>query len=217
MIKVGQTSTSSNSVEVAVDQVTSRCSTFQFATFSASASAVGEDAAAAVEKKKAPQPQQPVVETTWNSLVVGEIVELHAHPQADRLNVCAVNVGDAENLLQIICGAPNVCQGARVPVAKVGTRLAIKEPETGELNKLKIKKSKLRGEVSQGMICSEAELGLTDESDGILIFDDDAEVGELVHEYGTIASRLMARGITVPTPQPKVTAAPVQLESTQQE
>jgi tRNA-binding EMAP/Myf-like protein len=93
---------------------------------------VGEDAAAVTEKKiKAPQ--QPVVETTWNTLVVGEIVDFHAHPQADRLNVCAVNVGDKDNLLQIICGAPNVRQGARVPVAKVGTRLAIKEPETGEL------------------------------------------------------------------------------------
>ncbi|KAG6590949.1 phenylalanyl-trna synthetase subunit beta [Phytophthora cinnamomi] len=184
-----------------------------FAAFSASASAAGDEAAAAVtEKKKAPQQQQPVVETTWNTLVVGEIVDFHPHPQADRLNVCAVDVGDKENLLQIICGAPNVRQGARVPVAKVGTRLAIKEPETGELKKLKIKKSKLRGEVSQGMICSEAELGLTDASDGILIFDDDAAVGSLVSEHGTIASRLKARGITVPAPQPKVTAEPTQQE-----
>ncbi|GMF19262.1 unnamed protein product [Phytophthora lilii] len=218
-----------------------------FAAFSSSADAVGEQVAAIAEKKKVPQQQQPVVETTWNTLVVGEIVDFHAHPQADRLNVCAVDVGDKDNLLQIICGALNVRQGARVPVAKVGTRLAIKEPETGELyvwaadalvnnvlvlggctynccaclspsrKKLKIKKSKLRGEVSQGMICSEAELGLTDESDGILIFDDDAEVGGLVVEHGTIASRLKARGITVPAPQPKVTAAPVEVEPTPQE
>lgn len=105
----------------------------QLAAFSDSASsAVQEEAAVAEKKKKAPQ-QQPVVETTWNTLVVGEIVEFHPHPQADRLNICAVNVGDKENLLQIICGASNVRQGARVPVAKVGTRLAIKEPETGEL------------------------------------------------------------------------------------
>ncbi|KAE9007562.1 hypothetical protein PR003_g17736 [Phytophthora rubi] len=185
----------------------------QFAAFSESTSS---EVAAATEKKKTPQQQQPVVETTWNTLVVGEIVDFHPHPQADRLNVCAVDIGDKENLLQIICGAPNVRQGARVPVAKVGTRLAIKEPETGELKKLKIKKSKLRGEVSQGMICSEAELGLSDESDGILIFDDDAEVGGLVFEHGTIASRLKARGINVPTPQPKVTAAPLESESTQQ-
>ncbi|RLN46292.1 hypothetical protein BBJ29_003779 [Phytophthora kernoviae] len=124
----------------------------------------------------------------------------------NRLNVCSVDIGDKENLLQIICGAPNVRQGARVPVAKVGTRLAIKETESGELKRLKIKKSKLRGEVSQGMICSEAELGLADESDGILIFEDDAAVGSLVLEHGTIAGRLQARGITVPTPQPKVIA-----------
>ncbi|KAF1784209.1 Nucleic acid-binding, OB-fold [Phytophthora cactorum] len=155
-------------------------------------------------------------ETTWNTLVVGEIVDFHPHPQADRLNVCAVNIGDKDNLLQIICGAPNVRQGARVPVAKVGTRLAIKERETGELKKLKIKKSKLRGEISQGMICSEAELGLTDESSGILIFEDDAEVGDLVSEYGTIANRLKARGISIPTPQPKATAAAVHPEPTQE-
>ncbi|KAG1696555.1 hypothetical protein DVH05_018248 [Phytophthora capsici] len=181
----------------------------QYAAFS-STTVAGQEAAVA-EKKS---PQQTVVETTWNTLVVGEIVDFHAHPQADRLNVCAVNIGDKDNLLQIICGAPNVRLGARVPVAKVGTRLAIKEPATGELKKLKIKKSKLRGEISQGMICSEAELGLTDESDGILILEDEAEVGALVFEHGSIASRLQARGICVPTPQPKDTPVPV--ESTQE-
>ncbi|RLN80125.1 hypothetical protein BBJ28_00023421 [Nothophytophthora sp. Chile5] len=188
-----------------------------------STAASSEEASAAVAepvtKKPKQQQQQPVVETTWNTLVVGEIVDFHAHPQADRLNVCAVNIGDKEDLLQIICGAPNVRQGARVPVAKVGTRLAIKEPESGELyvqsecmKKLKIKKSKLRGEVSQGMICSEAELGLADESDGILILDDDAVVGSLVLEYSTIASRLQARGIIAVKPTPVV--APLQAEPT---
>ncbi|KAG7401153.1 hypothetical protein PHYBOEH_002711 [Phytophthora boehmeriae] len=169
-------------------------------------SACDQEAPDATAAEKASKQQQPVVETTWNTLVIGEIVDFHAHPQADRLNVCSVDIGDKENLLQIICGAPNVRQGARVPVAKVGTRLAIKEAESGELKKLKIKKSKLRGEVSQGMICSEAELGLTDESDGILIFEDDAEVGSLVHEHETIASRLLARGIAVPALQLKVAA-----------
>ncbi|KAL4159429.1 hypothetical protein PRNP1_000006 [Phytophthora ramorum] len=164
--------------------------------FTALSSSASEEVATVVEKKK--EQEQPVVETTWKTLVVGEIVDLHPHPQADRLNVCAVNIGDKENLLQIICGAPN-------------------EPESGKLKKLKIKKSKLRGEVSQGMICSEAELGLADESDGILILEDDAEVGGLVFEHGTIASRLQARGIKVSTPQPKVAADPLQSESTQQE
>ncbi|KAL3663619.1 hypothetical protein V7S43_011505 [Phytophthora oleae] len=183
----------------------------QFAAFS-SPTAAGQEAAV-TEKKP---PQQPVVETTWNTLVVGEIVDFHAHPQADRLNVCAVNIGDKDNLLQIICGAPNVRLGARVPVAKVGTRLAIKEPTTGDLKKLKIKKSKLRGEISQGMICSEAELGLADESDGILIFDDEAEVGAWVFEHGTIASRLEARGVSVPSPQPKDAPAPTETSLTQE-
>ncbi|CEG47132.1 phenylalanyl-trna synthetase subunit beta [Plasmopara halstedii] len=114
-------------------------------------------------------------ETTWHTLVVGEIVNFCTHPHADRLKICNVNVGDKNNLLPIICGASNVRQGALVPVAKVGTRLAIKGP-SGQLKNVKIKKSKLRGEFSLGMICSKAELGLADESDGILILESDAKV-----------------------------------------
>ncbi|GLE10679.1 hypothetical protein PINS_up022896 [Pythium insidiosum] len=145
-------------------------------------------AAAAPVAKQASAPAPPT--TTWQSIVVGEIVDLQRHPEADRLNVCQVNVGDSENLLQIICGAPNARQGARVPVATVGSKLAIKEPSSGELKQLKIKKSKLRGQVSQGMICSEAELGLADHSDGILILPDDAPVGSLVQKWPSIAARL---------------------------
>ncbi|GLE08522.1 hypothetical protein PINS_up019769 [Pythium insidiosum] len=88
-------------------------------------------AAAAPVAKQASAPAPPT--TTWQSIVVGEIVDLQRHPEADRLNVCQVNVGDSENLLQIICGAPNARQGARVPVATVGSKLAIKEPSSGEL------------------------------------------------------------------------------------
>uniref|UniRef100_A0AAV1VD26 tRNA-binding domain-containing protein n=1 Tax=Peronospora matthiolae TaxID=2874970 RepID=A0AAV1VD26_9STRA len=165
----------------------------RFAAVTSTAEATGKTVNA-VSKNKKPvqqqQQQQPVLGTTWNTVVVGEIVAFHPHPQADRLNVCSVNIGDMDNLLQIICGATNVCQGARVPVAKVGTRLVMKEPETGELRKLKIKKSKLRGEISQGMICSEAELGLADKSEGILIFEADAVVGSLVREHVAVASRL---------------------------
>ncbi|KAI9905981.1 hypothetical protein PsorP6_014006 [Peronosclerospora sorghi] len=139
------------------------------------------------------------IEITWNTLVVGEIVDFHTHPQADRLKICLVDVGDKDTLLQIICGASNVVKGARVPVAKVGTRLALPDRMTGKLKKLKIKKSKLRGEISLGMICSEAELGLADESDGIFILDKDTVVGALVCEQKTIASRLKARGIIVPS------------------
>ncbi|KAF1331501.1 Actin-related protein 2/3 complex subunit, partial [Globisporangium splendens] len=154
--------------------------------------------------KKQQQPVAPPT-TTWNSLVIGEIVDFHPHPTADRLNVCQVDIGDKDALLQIICGAPNVRQGARVPVATIGTKLAIKDPASGDvcvasvslfvlqhMHKLvKIKKSKLRGELSQGMICSEAELGLTDESDGILLLEDDAPVGSLVVDWESVARRLV--------------------------
>lgn len=188
-------------------------------------------AASAEKPKKQKAVQQPPA-TTWHSLVIGEIVSFEAHPTADRLNVCQVDVGDKENLLQIVCGAPNVRQGARVPVATVGSKLALKDAESGDMYVLsvsllcgvlcvwecmpmdlsltacmdenvwlrmtrnhsklvKIKKSKLRGEVSQGMICSEAELGLADSSDGILILEDDAPVGGLVQDWGSVARRLV--------------------------
>lgn len=104
----------------------SRC-----AVFSSTFNTAGEDLAVAKTKLKAPQKVE--VETTWNTVVVGEIADCYPHPQADRLNVCTVNIGDKENLLQIICGASNVRRGVRVPVAKVGTKLVIKEPETGKL------------------------------------------------------------------------------------
>ncbi|KAJ0394291.1 hypothetical protein ATCC90586_009731 [Pythium insidiosum] len=156
--------------------------------FLCSAAGASDGEAAAPAAKQAAVPSPPA--TTWQTIVVGEIVDLQRHPEADRLNVCQVNVGDRENPLQIICGAPNARLGARVPVATVGSKLAIKEPASGELKLLKIKKSKLRGQVSQGMICSEAELGLADESDGILILPEDAPVGSLVQTWPSIAARL---------------------------
>ena len=116
----------------------SRCAVFSFTSEAAREDAAAVSRAAAVSKaavvsKKQKTPQHLVVETTWNTVVVGEVVDCYPHPQADRLNVCKVNIGDKENLLQIICGASNVRQGARIPVAKVGTRLATKESETGKL------------------------------------------------------------------------------------
>lgn len=95
----------------------------------AATSAVVETEAKRKQQQAPPAPPQ----TTWQTLVVGEIVRLQPHPTADRLNICHVNVGDNDNLLQIVCGAPNVQQGARVPVATVGTRLALKEPATGDM------------------------------------------------------------------------------------
>ncbi len=100
-------------------------------------------------------------------IIVGEIVRIKDHPNADKLVICQVNTGDER--LTIITGAPNVVEGARVPVAKVGVTLP---------NGMEIKEVKLRGEPSYGMICSIDELGLSKErAAGIMILDDEARVG----------------------------------------
>lgn len=105
-----------------------------------------------------------------NGVVVGEVKECIPHPNADKLKLTKVNIGtDAE--LPIVCGAPNVAAGQKVLVATVGTTLFTEEGE------FKIKKAKIRGEVSEGMICSEKELGLGDDSDGIMVLDAKAEPG----------------------------------------
>ncbi len=100
---------------------------------------------------------------TWaDGVVVGKVVDRQPHPNADRLSVCQVDIG-AEALLTIVCGAPNVRADIFVAVATLGTYLPIPD--------LKLKKTKLRGIKSEGMICSLAELGLRKESEGIHIFD----------------------------------------------
>nr|HQV33195.1 phenylalanine--tRNA ligase subunit beta [Calditrichia bacterium] len=106
----------------------------------------------------------------YAGLVVGEVLERIKHPDADKLSVCTVSVGGAEPL-QIVCGAPNVAKGQKVPVATVGTELP------GGFN---IRKAKIRGQHSFGMICSEAELGLSDNADGIWVLPGTVTVGEPV-------------------------------------
>lgn len=104
-------------------------------------------------------------------VVIGEVMECEKHPDADRLRVTRVNVGSPE-LLQIVCGAPNVAAGQKVLVATIGTTLY---PAEGE--PLTIKKGKIRGQESAGMICAEDELGIGKSHDGILVLDSNAEVG----------------------------------------
>lgn len=104
-------------------------------------------------------------------LVIGEVLTCIQHPNADRLRVTTVNVGGKDNL-QIVCGAPNVGAGQKVVVATVGTTVYPLEGEP-----FKIKESKIRGEVSQGMICAEDEIGLGKSHDGIMILADDTEIG----------------------------------------
>ncbi|SVC19941.1 uncharacterized protein METZ01_LOCUS272795, partial [marine metagenome] len=102
----------------------------------------------------------------YDNIVVGEVRSAERHPNADRLSLCTVDTGD--QMLEIVCGAPNVEAGQHVPVALIGARVA---------GDLKIKKSKIRGVLSRGMICSEAELNLSDEADGIMVLDSESPVG----------------------------------------
>ncbi|MGC6285171.1 MAG: phenylalanine--tRNA ligase subunit beta [Polaribacter sp.] len=111
------------------------------------------------------------VKGSLEGVVVGEVLTCVKHPNADRLKLTTVDVGGSEPL-QIVCGAPNVDAGQKVPVATVGTVLYDKNGEG-----FTIKKGKIRGEVSQGMICAEDELGLGDDHDGIMILDSELKVG----------------------------------------
>ncbi|ALJ03830.1 phenylalanine--tRNA ligase subunit beta [Pseudalgibacter alginicilyticus] len=107
-------------------------------------------------------------------IIVGEVLTCIQHPNADKLKVTTVNIG-TEAPLQIVCGAPNVAAGQKVPVATIGTTLYT---ETGD--SWTIKKGKIRGEESYGMICAEDELGLGKSHDGILVLDENTKVGTAV-------------------------------------
>ena len=109
-------------------------------------------------------------------VVVGEVISAAQHPNADRLRVCKVDVGESE-LLDIVCGAPNVAAGQKVPVARVGATL---HPFAGEA--FTLKKGKIRGEVSMGMICAEDELGLGPGHEGILVLDPETKTGTPLSE-----------------------------------
>ncbi len=113
-------------------------------------------------------------------VVVGEVLTCEKHPNADKLSITTVDVGG--EILPIVCGAPNVAKGQKVPVATVGTRLY-----SGD-ESFVIKKSKIRGEVSQGMICAEDELGLGSSHDGIMVLDDSAKPGTPASDYFKIES-----------------------------
>ena len=110
-------------------------------------------------------------------IVVGQVKECGKHPNADKLSLTKVDVG-ADELLQIVCGAPNVAAGQKVLVAAVGTTLYSPEGEAW-----KIKKGKIRGEVSEGMICAEDELGLGDDHSGIIVLPEDVTVGIAARDY----------------------------------
>ena len=106
-------------------------------------------------------------------VIVAEVVDVEKHPDADRLSVCKVRAG-GEDTIDVVCGAPNVTAGMKSPLAVPGVTLP---------NGIKLRKSKIRGVVSNGMLCSAIELGLGEESDGIIALADDAPVGMPLIEY----------------------------------
>ncbi|MFN1833739.1 phenylalanine--tRNA ligase subunit beta [Balneola sp. MJW-20] len=115
--------------------------------------------------------------SSLDGVIVGEVLEVVPHPNADRLQLCQVDLGEEKK--QIVCGAKNVAAGQKVPVATVGSTLPIKL-DNGDL--LTIKKAKLRGEVSEGMICAEDELGIGTDHAGIMVLDEDLKIGTPVSE-----------------------------------
>ena len=116
-------------------------------------------------------------------VVVGHVLETRSHPNADRLTLCDVDLGDGEPV-QIVCGAPNVAAGQKVPVATVGTTLLLpSRDDPARREAVTLRKAKLRGKVSQGMICAEDELGLSDDHSGIMVLRDDAPVGQPFEAY----------------------------------
>ena len=120
-------------------------------------------------------------------VIVAEVVECVEHPDSDHLHITKLNTGEAE-LLQVVCGAPNVAAGQKVLLATVGTVL-------GE--DFKIKKSKIRGVESFGMICAEDELGIGESHDGIMVLDPEAVVGTPAKDYlGLATDALIEIGLT---------------------
>jgi len=120
---------------------------------------------------------RPVAPPTSN-IVVGKVLETAKHPNADKLNICQVDVGTGHNLT-IVCGAPNVAPGIKVPCALVGAQLPPAE-EGGA--PFEIKLSQLRGVESQGMLCSARELKLSEDHGGLLILPDDAQIGQDIRD-----------------------------------
>lgn len=120
------------------------------------------------------------ISNDFDGIVTGHILECFPHPNADKLSLCKVDIGIAAPV-QIACGANNVAQGQFVPVATVGAVMSSIILPNG--SPLKIEKRKLRGEISEGMICAEDELGLSDDHGGIMVLNDSPKPGTPFREY----------------------------------
>ncbi|HQR86016.1 MAG: phenylalanine--tRNA ligase subunit beta [Burkholderiales bacterium 39-55-53] len=133
---------------------------------------------------------QPVA-PPFTGIVVGEIKEAVQHPDADRLRICQVDVGQGA-LLNIVCGAPNARVGIKIPCATVGAEL----PPGEDGKPFKIKVGKLRGVESQGMLCSAKELKIADDNGGLLELPADAPLGQNIREYLNLDDTLMTLKLT---------------------
>ncbi|MFC1900637.1 phenylalanine--tRNA ligase subunit beta [Chloroflexota bacterium] len=118
-----------------------------------------------------------VIGSGWDNVVVGQITAVNPHPNADRLSLPTVDLGTEQT--SVVCGAPNLKVGDKVPFARVGATLL--DPDTGKMATLK--PAKIRGVESKGMVCSEKELGLSDRHLGILILGEDAPIGTPLADY----------------------------------
>ena len=123
------------------------------------------------------------VKGSLEGIVVGKVLTCEQHPNADKLKITTVEVGSGK-VLNIVCGAPNVAAGQTVPVAVVGTKIYDKKGSFFE-----IAKAKIRGEVSEGMICAEDELGLSDDHGGIMVLDEETyKIGEPFAKYFSLTN-----------------------------
>ena len=124
-------------------------------------------------------------------VVIGKVLTCEKHPNADKLKVTKVDIGEAEHV-QIVCGAPNVAAGQTVPVATIGTTLYAENGKS-----FSIKKSKIRGEISQGMICAEDELGLGQSHEGIMVLENRYKAGKPCKEvFKIVTDEIFEIGLT---------------------
>jgi phenylalanyl-tRNA synthetase beta chain len=125
------------------------------------------------------------VAASFSGVIVAEIVSAEPHPDADKLRVCQVETGSG--VVQIVCGAPNACAGLKAPLAQVGAVLP---------GDFKIKKAKLRGVESQGMLCAAAELTISEDNAGLMALPQDAPVGTDLREYLALDDHTIEIGLT---------------------
>jgi len=114
---------------------------------------------------------------TWENVVIGEVTALNPHPNADRLKLPTVNISTQQ--VTVVCGAPNIAVGQKVPFARVGAQLI--DGHTGEA--ISLKPARIRGILSEGMVCSEKELGISDSHEGIMVLPSEAPVGVALSDY----------------------------------